>query len=163
MKPSSFQIGIGLMVVGIFWLSTVFFEGERISDNFSLKSVESAELEMYFEGSDIGYFKIFMPSFSGTGVFVQILDQNYNIIFDGMVETKMSVGYFDYEKDGQYFVKVSNMSNDQMDFEIEFGETNSRKMIIPGVITLSGGILTVAATFFRLKNYRTAQPDENIS
>ena len=151
------------MVVGICWLSLVFFEGERISDDFSLKSAESAEMEMYFEGSDIGYYKIFMPSFSGTGVFVQILDQNYNIIFDGMVETKMSVGYFDYEKEGRYSVKISNMSTDQMDFEIEFGETNSRKMIIPGFVTLSGGILTVVVTFFRLRNYRTAQPDENIS
>ena len=151
------------MAIGIIWLSFVFFQGERVSEEFSIKSSDTAELEMFFEGSDIGYYKIFMPNFSRTGVFVQILDQNYNVISDGIVQTKMSVGYFDYEKEGRYSLKISNVSNDQKTIAVEFGETNSKQMVIPGVITLGGGLITTAATFIKLRNYRTAQPDENIS
>ena len=85
MRPSIFKIGIGLTVLGMVWLSLVFDEGDRTWENFSLKSSDSAEIQMYFEGKDIGYYKIFMPEFSGEGVFVQILDQNDNIISDGIV------------------------------------------------------------------------------
>jgi len=55
MKPSLFKIGIGLTVLGMVWLSVVFEEGERISENFSVKPSESSEIELFFEGKDIGY------------------------------------------------------------------------------------------------------------
>ena len=151
------------MVAGIFWLSAIFFEGDRISDELVLKSSDSAVLTLNFQGKDVGYYKIFMPEFAGTGVFVQILDENYNVISDNIVETKMSVGYFDFKEDGNYSLKITNLSEQQMKIEVEFGETNSSQMIVPGLITLMGGILLVIATFIKLKNYRIAQPDENIS
>jgi hypothetical protein len=158
-----FKIGIGLTVLGMFWLSVVFEEGERISESFSLKSSDSTEIEMNFEGKDIGYYKIFIPEFSGERVFVQILDQNQNIISDGIVETKMSVGYFDFEEGGTYVAKITNLSNDQMNLEFELGDTNGREMIIPGIVTLAGGLMIVIASYIKLRDYRIEQPDENIS
>ena len=158
-----FKIGIGLTILGMFWLSVVFDEGERISESFSLKSSDSTEIEMNFEGKDIGYYKIFIPEFSGEGVFVQILDQNQNIISDGIVETKMSVGYFDFEEGGTYVAKITNLSNDQMNLEFELGDTNGREMIIPGIVTLAGGLMIVIASYIKLRDYRIEQPDENIS
>ena len=163
MNPSIFKIGIGLIVLGIVWLAFVFNEGDRIFEDFSLKSSDSDEMEMYFEGSDIGYYKIFMPEFSGEGVFVQILDPNHNIISDGIVETKMSVGYFDFEHSGIFVAKITNLSNDQMNLEVELGDTNGREMIIPGIVTLVGGLMIVFAIYIKLRDYRMAQPDENIS
>ena len=151
------------MVVGIFWLSVIFFEGDRITDEVMIMPANSVQMSMNFDGKDVGYYKIFMPEFEGTGVFVQILDENYNVITDGIVETKMSVGYFDYVEDGMYSLKITNLSENQMKIEIEYGETNSSQMIAPGLITLAGGLILVAATFIKLKNYRMAQPDENIS
>ncbi len=162
MRPSFFKIGIGLTVVGIIWLSVVFDQGDRISENFSIKSSDSAEIELYFEGKDIGYYKIFMPEFAGEGVFVQILDNNHNVISDGIVETKMAVGYFDFEG-GVYVAKITNLSDDQMNLEVEFGDTNGREMIIPGIVTLGGGLILVIALYFKLRDYRIEQPDENIS
>ena len=144
------------------WLSVVFDQGERISENFSLKSSESAEIGMYFEGKDIGYYKIFMPEFSGEGVFVQIIDQNHNVLSDGTVETKMSVGYFDFEG-GENVAKITNLSDKIMILEVEFGDTNGREMIIPGIITLAGGLMIVIALYFKLRDYRIEQPDEKIS
>ena len=147
----------------MFWLSVVFYKGDRISENFSLKSSDSAEIELYFEGKDIGYYKIFMPEFAGEGVFVQILDKNHNVISDGIVETKMAVGYFDFEQEGAYIAKITNLSDDQMNLEVEFGDTNGREMIMPGIVTLAGGLMIVIALYFKLRDYRIEQPDENIS
>jgi hypothetical protein len=145
------------------FLSFVFYDGDRIMENFALKTSDSAEMKMVFEGNDIGYYKIFIPEFSGTGVFVQILDQNRNIISDGIVGTKMSVGYFNFENSGTYFVKITNLSSDPMNIEVEFGDTNGREMIIPGIITLAGGLMVVVALYIKLRDYRIEQPDENIS
>ena len=158
-----FKLGIGFLVAGIFWLCVIFFEGDRISDEFSLKPASSTQVSMNLQGKDVGYYKIFMPEFDGGGVFVQVLDQNYNVISDGIVETKMSVGYFDYPESGMYSLKITNLSENQIGIELEYGETNASQMNIPGVITLSGGLILVIATFFKLKNYRIAQPDEKIS
>ncbi len=162
MRPSLFKIGIGLTILGMVWLSVVFDQGDKISESFSLKSSDSAEIELYFEGKDIGYYKIFMPEFAGEGVFVQILDDNHNVISDGIVETKMAVGYFDFEG-GVYVAKITNLSDDQMNLEVEFGDTNGREMIIPGIVTLGGGLMLVIALYFKLRDYRIEQPDESIS
>jgi len=151
-----------MTVIGMVWLGVVFNEGDRVSESFSLKSPGSAEIEMEFAGQDIGYYRIFMPDFTGTGVFVQILDDNYNVISDGIVETKMAVSYFDFGG-GTYTAKISNLSDEPMNLEIEFGDTNGREMVIPGIITLVGGLKTVFAIYIKLRDYRMAQPDENIS
>ena len=132
-------------------------------ENFSLQSSESAEMQMYFEGKDIAFYKIFIPEFSGDGIFVQVMDKNHNIISDGVVATKMSVGYFDFETSGEYTIKITNLSKQQMNLEVEFGDTNGREMVIPGIITLAGGLLIVVALYIKLRDYRIEQPDENIS
>ncbi len=158
-----FKVGIGFTILGMVWLSVVFDEGDRVSESFSLKSSDSTEIKMIFEGKDIGYYKIFMPKFSGEGVFVQILDKNQNVISDEIVETKMSVGYFDFEVGGTYVAKITNLSNDQMNLEVEFGDTNGREMIIPGIVTLAGGLMIVISLYIKLRDYRIEQPDENMS
>ena len=157
-----FKVGIALTILGMVWLSVIFDEADKISDIFSLKSSDSTEIEMNFEGKDIGYYKIFLPEFFGEEVFVQILDQNQNIISDEIVETKMSVGYFNFEG-GTYVAKITNLSNDQINLEVEFGDTNSLEMIIPGIVTLAGGLMIIIASYIKLRDYRIEQPDENIS
>ena len=151
-----------MTILGMVLLSAVFYQGDKISEKFSLESSDSVEIEMLFEGDDIGFYKIFMPEFEGEGVFVQILDKNHNIISDEIVETKMSVGYFDF-KDGIHVAKITNLSNDQMKLEVEIGDTNSREMIIPGIITLVGGLIIIITSFNKLRDYRMEQPDANIS
>ncbi len=162
MRPSFLKIGIGLTIIGIVWLSFIFNEGDKIWEEFSLTSKDSFEIQMDFKGSDIGYYKVFMPNFSGKGVFIQVLDQNRNVISDNIVETKLSVGYFDFEE-GLHVLKISNLSEDKMDLEVEFGTTNGKEMVIPGIVTLIGGLMVVFASYIKLRDYRIAQPDENIS
>ena len=80
-----------------------------------------------------------------------------------LVETKMSVSYFDFEQSGLYVVKITNLSDKKMNLEVEFGDTNGREMIIPGIVTLAGGLMIVVSLFIKLRDYRIEQPDENIS
>ena len=50
-----------------------------------------------------------------------------------------------------------------MNLEFELGDTNGREMIMPGIVTLAGGLMIVIASYIKLRDYRIEQPDENIS
>jgi hypothetical protein len=50
-----------------------------------------------------------------------------------------------------------------MNLEVEFGDTNGREMIMPGIVILTGGLMIVISLYFKLRDYRIEQPDENIS
>ncbi len=152
-----------LSVIGIILISFVFLQGDRISEEIVLKSNNSHDIELNFDGKGIGYYKIFMPEFAGNQVFIQILDKNQNIISEEIVQTKMSVGYFDFEKSGIYTAKITNPSENQINLQVEFGDANSENMIPPGVMILVGGVMIIVSSYMRLKNYKIEQPDENIS
>ena len=158
-----FKIGIIFTIVGIIWISIVFSQGERISDEFLLESTDSHMTNLDYSGKDIGYYKVFMPEFAGDKVFAQVLDVNGNVISEQSVHTKMSVGYFDYEKIGKYTLKITNISDKPINVEIEFGDTNSQNMIPAGIIVLVGTVMIICASYMKLKNYKIAHPDENIS
>ena len=68
-----------------------------------------------------------------------------------------------FEKDGQYVAKITNLSDEKMNLEVEFGDTNGREMIIPGIVILTGGLMIVISLYFKLRDYRIEQPDEKIS
>lgn len=144
------------------WISFVFLQGDKISEEFVLKSTNSYDMELSFSGKDIGYYKIFMPEFTGEQVFVQILDDNLNVISEENIQTKMSVGYFDFEKSGKYTLRISNLSENQVNLDIEFGETNSETMIPPGIMILIGVVMIIVMSYVKLKNYNIEQPDKNI-
>jgi len=145
------------------WISLVFVEGEKITEQFLLEPSNSHHVNLDFQGNGIGYYKIFMPDYLGYEVFVQVLDYNKNIISEQTVHTKMSVGYFEFEKNGKYTISVSNISKEKINMQVEFGETNSENMIPSGIMILVGVILIISISFMKLKNYKIEHPDENIS
>ena len=163
MKLSLFKTGIIISIIGIVWISVVFLEGDKITEEFQLRPSNSHNMSMWFVGEDIGYYKVFMPEFGGEEMFVQILDKNKNIISEQSIQTKMSIGYFDFNENGQYSIKISNISDNVVGLSMEFGNTNSQSMVAPGVMVLAGAVMIILASYIRLKNYRIAQPDENIS
>ena len=145
------------------WISLVFLEGEKISDEFLLESSESHSISLYFEDSGIGFYKIFMPEYLGHEIFVQVRDVDKNIISEQNVHTKMSVGYFKFEKSGENTINLSNISKDQINLQVEVGETNSQNLIPSGMMILVGVIIIITTSFLKLKNYKIEHPDENIS
>ena len=163
MKASLLKLGLGLTIVGIIWISFIFVETEKTHDTILLKQSDSFELKLEFTGVDIGFYRVYMPEFSGEEVFVQILDAKDNVIREEQIQTKMSVGYFDFNEDGTHTVKITNISKNQINLQIEFGNTNSQQMIPAGVLILVGAITMIAMSYLKIKNYKIEQPDENIS
>jgi hypothetical protein len=163
MKVPVLKIGIVLIIIGIIWVSIIFNETEKNHDEGFLKKSSSIESKLEFTGMDIGYYKIYMPEFTDENIFVQILDTNLNIIQEQKVNTKFSVAYFDFDKDGVYTIKVSNISEKSVNLKIEFGNTHSLKMLAPGIMIVVGSLVIMLISYLKIKNYKIEQPDENIT
>lgn len=157
-----FKIGWILVIAASVWTGVIFESGEKIQDQILLKQSTSFEIKSSLITNGIGFYKIFMPEFNGEEIFVQILDPNENIVEEEKIQTKMSVGYFDY-KDGIYTMKITNISKNTINMQIELGNTNSNGMILSGILILIGAISLIIISYFKLKNYNMAQPDEKIS
>ncbi len=163
LKISLFKIGIILSVIGIIWTTGIFLESNKISEGFTVESQHSHKIQLNFEGNGIGYYKIFMPEFLKYKIFVQVLDDNENIISEKNVETKMSVSYFDFDQSGKYTINVVNTLEHPIDIQVELGNTDMKKMIYSGIMTFAGGIIIVISSFIKLRNYKIEHPDENIT
>ncbi len=163
MRVSPFKIGLTLVIIGIVWTAVIFDETEKKHDSAILKQSNSFEVKSEFFGVDIGYYKLYMPEFAGEKIFVQILDPKENVIQEQMVQTKMSVAYFDFNEDGEYIIKITNVVKNPIDVQIEFGSTNSQKMIPSGIMILIGALVMMVMSYVKIKNYNIEQPEENIS
>ena len=163
MKISPFKLGLALVIIGIVWTSFIFDETEKKYDSILLKQSNSFEVKSEFSGIDIGYYKLYMPQFAGEEIFVQILDTKKNVIAEQIVQTKLSVGYFDFDENGERILKITNIAKNQIDVQIEFGNTNSQKMLPSGIIVLVGAVIMMIMAYIKIKNYNIEQPEENIS
>ena len=165
MKISALKIGLVVVIIGMAWVSVILNETEKNHEEIVLKKSNSIESKLELTGkNEIGYYKIYMPEFDKEKkVFVQILDTNLNVIKEQKINTKFLVSYFDFDKDGTYTIKVSNISENQVNVQIEFGDTNSQEMVVPGVMILLGSLLIMLISYLKIKNYKIEQPDENIT
>ena len=163
MKVTLLKIGLVLVILGAIWISIIFFNAEKVNDTFFLKQSSSFESKIMLEKLDIGFYKIYMPDFTGEQVFVQILDIHDNVIKEQIIQTKMSVGYFDFDEKGIYTLKISNISKNPVSVETEFGNTDSQEMIPGGVLLFFGAMTVIVMSYLKIKNHNMAQPDENIS
>ena len=162
-KLSLFKLGLGLLIVGMVWISFIFDESEKANDSTLLKQHSSFALKLGFMGEDIGFYKIYMPKFLGEELFVQILDNKGNVIEEQKIQTKLSVGYFDFNENGIYTVKITNISKNPIELQAELGDTSSKKMIPAGILTFAGALTIIIMSYVRIRNYSMEQPDENIS
>ena len=104
-----------------------------------------------------------MPGFEGEEIFVQILDPKENVIAEQIVKTKLSVAYFDFNENGEHTIKITNIAKNQIDIQIEFGNTNSQKMLPSGIMVLVGALMMMIMSYMKIRNYKIEQPEENIS
>jgi len=163
MKISPFKLGLVLVIVGMVWTAFIFDETEKKYDSIVLKESNSFEVKSEFFGIDIGYYKLYMPEFAGEEIFVQILDPKDNVITEQRVQTKLSVAYFDFNEDGEYTLKITNIAKNSIDIQTEFGNTNSQKMLPSGIMVLVGALVMMIMSYMKIKNYKIEQPEENIS
>ncbi len=163
MKISPFKLGLVLVIVGMVWTAFIFDETEKKYNSIILKESNSFEVKSEFFGIDIGYYKLYMPEFAGEEIFVQILDPKDNVIAEQRVQTKLSVAYFDFNEDGEYTLKITNIAKNSIDIQTEFGNTNSQKMLPSGIMVLVGALVMMIMSYMKIKNYKIEQPEENIS
>jgi len=161
-KLSLFKIGLILSIIGVVFVGYGFYEGEKISQTFLLDTEQTETLELRLQDSGIGFYKISVPDL-GDSVFIQIVDSQHNVLADKKIETKTAVNYFDFETSDVYTIKVTNLSDHQISVQIEFGDTSVSQIRYPGIVLYVGVILLMISGYRRLKNYKIAQPDENIS
>ena len=162
MRLSIFKISILLIIIGASGTGIIFSEADRTSELISLKQTESDQISMFFEENDIGYFTITNPEFQGQGVYFRVVDENFDTISKGIAETKMSIRYFDVKESGIYTIVLTNLAQEKMNYEIEIGSTNALIISIPAGVMFVGGLLLLFSSYMKLRNYRIAQPDENI-
>ena len=162
MQLTLFKISILLIIIGASGTGVFFSEAERMTEIMLLKQNESDGISMFFEADDIGYHKVTIPEFEGQGVFYRIVDENYDTISKGIVETKMSIKYFDVKETGMHTMILTNLAQEKMNYEVEIGSTNAIIISIPAGVMFVGGLLLLFASYMKLKNYRIEQPDENI-
>ncbi len=163
MKISPFIIGMAFVVIGAIWISIVFGETEKAKGVVLVKPTESFQVQQELFSQGIGYYKMYMPNFSGEEIFVQILDANNNVINEERIKTKLAVGYFDFNEDGTYTARIINISEGTIGLQVEFGDTNSQEMFAPGIMVVIGALAIMITSYFKIKNYIIEQPEENIS
>ena len=83
--------------------------------------------------------------------------------WESTIWIKTAVNYFDFENSNVYTLKVTNLSDHQISVQIEFGDINLSQIRYPGIVFYVGVILLMISGYRQLKNYKIAQPDENIS
>ena len=60
-------------------------------------------------------------------------------------------------------IKITNISKNQIDLQVEFGNTNSQEMIPAGILIVIGTVMIIVISYMKIRNYKIEQPDENIS
>ena len=163
MKISPLRIGLVLAVIGIVAIIIIFDSNQKTVSSIMLEREETSNVNLDLKDNGIGYYKITIPNFDGQMIFVQITDRVGNVISDKKIQTKMSVNYFDFPSGGKYSLKITNISEKSTNLQVEFGNTDVLALRIPAIISGIGIILILFSVYKRLKNYSTAQPDENIS
>jgi hypothetical protein len=152
-----------LAVIGIVVIVIIFDSNQKVISSVILEREETASMNLNLRDGGIGYYKITISNFDEQIVFAQIEDNIGNVMSDKKIQTKMSVNYFDFQSGGKYTLKITNISEKSTSLQIEFGNTDVSALRIPAIILGIGVILILFSVFKRLRNYSTAQPDENIS
>ncbi|MBM2852297.1 MAG: hypothetical protein HW420_844 [Candidatus Nitrosotenuis sp.] len=163
MKISPLRIGLVLAAIGIVAIIIIFDSNQKTVSSIMLEREGTSNVNLDLRDNGIGYYKITIPSFDGQMIFVQIEDNVGNVISDKKIQTKLSVNYFDFPSGGKYTLKITNVSEKSTSLQVEFGNTDVSALRIPAIILGIGIILILFSVYKRLKNYSTAQPDENIS
>jgi hypothetical protein len=162
-RISPFRIGLVLGIIGVIAIIIIFDSNQRVTSDMILEREETANVNLDLRNNGIGYYKIMISDFDGQMIFVQITDRIGNVISDKKIQTKMSVNYFDFPSGGKYSLKITNISEKSVNLQVEFGNTDVLTLRIPAIILGIGIILILFSVYKRLRNYSTAQPDENIS
>ncbi|MFB5630442.1 MAG: hypothetical protein ACE5RN_02525 [Nitrosopumilaceae archaeon] len=160
---SSIKIGIILITIGVFWMWIIFSDGIIESGLISIDSQKSITFELPLVGQGIAFYEIHIENYNQHPLFVQILDSNDNIIAEQKIHTILSENFFDYSDSGKYVIRITNFSEQNIQFSIKYGDTKLEQLLIPEIITFIGSCILTYAIFLKMIHYSIAQPKDKIS
>src|SRR5579864_275985 len=162
-KLTPFRIGLSLMIISSVWVAFAFSTAEKTLQDLTINTKESTSIDLDLKDRGLGFYKITIPNYSKETILVKVLDPQGSTMDLKRIGTKMSVNYFEFSYTGKYILEVTNLSENPIQIEAEFGNTKSTDFTIPAFIALIGACLIVWSGYKRLRNYSTAHPEENKS
>ncbi len=138
------------------WL--IFSDGIIESELISINPQKSKSFDLPLTGQGIAFYEIHIKNYQQNPLFVQIFDPKGNIIAEQKVHTILSENYFDFSNKGNYVIRISNFSEENIEFSLRYGDTKLEELLIPEIITFVGSTIMIFAIFRRMKNYSIAQP-----
>lgn len=155
---SSFKNGVIIIFIGVLWMSLIFSNGIYESDLISINPQNSKTFHISLAGEGIAFYEISIKNYQQNPLFVQILEPKGNIIAEQKIHTIMSENYFDFSNNGNYVIRITNISDQDTDFTIRYGDTKLEELLIPEITTFIGSSILIYAIFRRMKYYSIAQP-----
>ncbi len=143
------------------WL--IFSDGITESDIISIDPQKSKTFDISLTGEGIAFYEIHIRNYQQNPLFVQILDPKDNIIAEQKVHTILSENFFDFNTKGNYVIRISNFSEENIEFSIRYGDTKLAELLIPEIITFVGSSILVYVIFLKMIRYSIAQPKDTIS
>lgn len=156
-----FWAALVLLAGGAAGCAHVFLDGPHGGGELELGPSETGSVEVFARGT--GYRQVHMPEFDGQAVLVRVADPSGNLISDGVVQTRMTVDYFEAAEAGPHSIIVTNVSQKPVAVEIAGGGADAARLAWPGGAAAGGVALLAAWGCLRAVRYITAQPDENSS
>ena len=155
---SSFRNGIVILVIGVIWMALIFSQGIHESETIMLNPQKSTTFEITLSGNGIAFYEIYIHNYQQTPLFAQILDPGNNIIAEQKIHTILSENFFDYNIDGIYVIRITNISEQNIEFNIKYADTKIEELRIPELITFIGSSILIYGIFRKMKNYSIAHP-----
>jgi len=155
---SSFKNGVIIIFIGVVWMSIIFSDGVQESDLISINPQNSKTFNISLSGQGIAFYEIHIKNYQQNPLFVQILEPKGNIIAEQKIHTILSENYFNFNSNGNYNIRVTNISEQNIEFSIRYGDTKLEELLIPEIITFVGSSILIYAIFLRMNNYSIAQP-----
>ena len=160
---SSFKSGIIIISIGIVWMWLIFSDGINESELISINSQKSKTFDLPLTGQGIAFYEIHIKNYQQNPLFVQILDPKGNIIAEQKIHTILSENYFDFSNKGNYVIRISNFSEENIEFSLRYGDTKLEELLIHEIVTFVGSSILICAIFLRMMHYSIAQPKDTTS
>ncbi|MDX1372351.1 MAG: hypothetical protein R3321_07765 [Nitrososphaeraceae archaeon] len=151
-------IGIALIIIGLTWIWVVFYSETKPSEVISLYPEESTSFNLYLTNQGLAYYKISIINYDLQILFIQIIEPKNNVIAEQKIHTKMSVNFFEYDIDGNYVIRITNVSEKNTEFLVEFGDSKSEELVLPLIPSIIGSFIVIYIAYRKMMTYSMEHP-----
>ena len=129
----------------------IFSDGIHESELTLLNPQKSTTFEISLNGYGIAFYEIYIHNYQQTPLFAQILDPKGNIIAEQKIHTIFSENFFEFNSNGNYLIRITNISEKNIEFNIKYGDTKIEELRIPELITFIGSSILIYGIFRKMK------------